>query len=195
MFHKEGYTTIVISMFIIGISILALDKFVTNEIVNRIISFCLLVVFLLILFIYKIPKRRFRRDDTTVLAPFDGKVVKISENEYSEELGEKVNKITIQRGFWDYRMILYPISGEIEENQNEKGKIGLKINNINIIIDNEQDVIFYDNVGKNIKQGEDAGFIKKCRKIDIYLPLNSKINVHLYSKIKGGQDSIASLSI
>ena len=40
-------------------------------------------------------------------------------------------------------------------------------------------------------QGDDAGFIKFGSRVDLFLPLDSKIKVELNQIVKGGKDTIA----
>jgi phosphatidylserine decarboxylase len=40
-------------------------------------------------------------------------------------------------------------------------------------------------------QGEDAGFIKFGSRVDVYLPLGTKVKVQLGDKVKGGVQVIA----
>ncbi|MFY7811070.1 MAG: phosphatidylserine decarboxylase, partial [Flavobacterium sp.] len=43
-----------------------------------------------------------------------------------------------------------------------------------------------------VKQGTDAGFIKFGSRVDLFLPLNTKIDVQLNQVVKGGETLIAS---
>ena len=43
----------------------------------------------------------------------------------------------------------------------------------------------------NVMQGTDAGFIKFGSRVDIFLPLGTKVNVSLGDKVKGGVQIIA----
>jgi len=52
-------------------------------------------------------------------------------------------------------------------------------------------IINYAKVGDNVIQGTDAGFIKFGSRVDLFLPLNSKIKVKLNQIVKGGLDTIA----
>ena len=52
-------------------------------------------------------------------------------------------------------------------------------------------IINYAKVGDNVIQGTDAGFIKFGSRVDLFLPLNSKIKVKLNQIVKGGEDTIA----
>jgi phosphatidylserine decarboxylase len=45
----------------------------------------------------------------------------------------------------------------------------------------------------NVVQGNDAGFIKFGSRVDLFLPLGTKLNVNLDQKVKGGETIIAEL--
>ena len=53
-------------------------------------------------------------------------------------------------------------------------------------------IVNYANVGQKITQGADAGFIKFGSRIDVFVPLDMKIDVQLHQKTKGGETVIAS---
>jgi phosphatidylserine decarboxylase len=52
-------------------------------------------------------------------------------------------------------------------------------------------IVNYAEEGQKVVQGEDAGFIKFGSRVDIYLPLGTKINVNLNDKAIGGKTIIA----
>ena len=54
-------------------------------------------------------------------------------------------------------------------------------------------IVNYAKVDMPVVQGEDAGFIKFGSRIDIFLPLDMKINVSLNDKAVGGETIIASI--
>ncbi len=53
-------------------------------------------------------------------------------------------------------------------------------------------IVNYAKKDKQVIQGEDAGFIKFGSRIDIFVPLDMKINVSLDQKTRGGETIIAS---
>jgi phosphatidylserine decarboxylase len=55
-------------------------------------------------------------------------------------------------------------------------------------------IVNYAQEGMMVKQGTDAGFIKFGSRVDLYLPLGTKINVSLNQKAVGGETIIASKS-
>ena len=52
-------------------------------------------------------------------------------------------------------------------------------------------IVNYATEGMQVVQGEDAGFIKFGSRVDLFLPLGTKINVVLNQKAVGGKTIIA----
>ena len=52
-------------------------------------------------------------------------------------------------------------------------------------------IVNYAKVGDKVVQGTDAGFIKFGSRVDLFLPLDSKIKVELDQIVKGAEDIIA----
>jgi len=52
-------------------------------------------------------------------------------------------------------------------------------------------IVNYAKEGEKVIQGTDAGFIKFGSRVDLFLPLNTKLNVKLGDKVKGGIQVIA----
>ena len=54
-------------------------------------------------------------------------------------------------------------------------------------------IVNYAEAGMEITQGEDAGFIKFGSRVDLFLPVGTKINLELNQVVKGGVDCIAEI--
>ena len=52
-------------------------------------------------------------------------------------------------------------------------------------------IVNYAKVDSRVVQGEDAGFIKFGSRVDLFLPLDSKIKVKINQMVVGGIDTIA----
>jgi phosphatidylserine decarboxylase len=52
----------------------------------------------------------------------------------------------------------------------------------------------YLEVGQSVRQGEDFGFIKFGSRVDIFLPLDTKIDVELNQKVMGNKTVIGHLN-
>jgi phosphatidylserine decarboxylase len=53
---------------------------------------------------------------------------------------------------------------------------------------------WYVNEGDAVDQGAEFGFIKFGSRVDVFLPLDAKINVNIGDKTKGGRTILAELS-
>ena len=54
-------------------------------------------------------------------------------------------------------------------------------------------IVNYSTVGQQVKQGEELGFIKFGSRVDLLLPIGTKINVSLNEVVKGGVSVIGVL--
>src|SRR5690606_20494853 len=54
-------------------------------------------------------------------------------------------------------------------------------------------IVWYVDEGKEVKQGEEFGFIKFGSRVDVFLPLGTKINVKLGDKVQGGTTVLAEI--
>ena len=55
-------------------------------------------------------------------------------------------------------------------------------------------IVYYPREGDMIRQGAELGFIKFGSRVDVFLPLGSKVNVSLGQKTVGGVTVLAELS-
>ena len=54
-------------------------------------------------------------------------------------------------------------------------------------------IVNYAKENNTVKQGTDQGFIKFGSRVDLFLPLDTKIKVKLNQKVKGGESIIAEM--
>ena len=54
-------------------------------------------------------------------------------------------------------------------------------------------IVNYAEEGTQVTQGEDAGFIKFGSRVDLFLPLNTPLDVKVNDMVKGGVQTIAHL--
>ena len=52
-------------------------------------------------------------------------------------------------------------------------------------------IVNYAEVGTTVVQGSDSGFIKFGSRVDVFLPLDTKLEVALNQKVKGGLTILA----
>jgi len=216
MFHKEGFRIIIITAFIVGLGILAIDKFVELIWLNKLLSLLVLGFYILILQFFRNPKRNTIINDAHIIAPVDGKVVVIEEVFEKEYFNEKRIQISIFMSPINVHVTRYPIGGEVVFSKYHPGKYLVawhpKSSEDNerttVVITNKtageilyrqvagalaRRIVNYAKPQMQVVQGSDAGFIKFGSRVDVFLPLNAVIKVNLNEKVKGGEQIIATL--
>ncbi|MDO9136732.1 MAG: phosphatidylserine decarboxylase family protein [Lutibacter sp.] len=216
MFHKEGFKIIIITAFIVGLGILAIDKFVELIWLNKLLSLLVLGFYILILQFFRNPKRNTIINDAHIIAPVDGKVVVIEEVFEKEYFKEKRMQVSIFMSPINVHVTRYPIGGEVVFSKYHPGKYLVawhpKSSEDNerttVVIANKtageilyrqvagalaRRIVNYAKPQMQVVQGSDAGFIKFGSRVDIFLPLNAVIKVNLNDRVKGGEQIIATL--
>ena len=215
MFHKEGHKIILISFILTVISFLLIDNFITETDWLRTVLMLLILVFLiLILQFFRNPKRLTSKNDHHIVSPVDGKVVVIEGYE-KEYLKKQCIQLSVFMSPINVHVTRYPTSGDITFSKYHPGKYLVawhpKASEENerttVVVKNKifGDVLFrqiagalakrivnYAKEGESAKQGEDSGFIKFGSRVDIYIPLDSKIKVKINDKVRGGESVLAS---
>ncbi len=214
MFHKEGHKIIVLFLSITIIDILIVEYFIENSTLKIFIQIISLLILILILQFFRNPKRNTVISNDKILSPVDGKVViikKVFEKEYFKD--ERL-QISVFMSPINVHVTRYPSSGEIvfskyhpgdylvawhpkSSEKNERTTIVLKTKTFGEILYRQiagalaRRIVNYAKVGANAIQGEDAGFIKFGSRVDLFLPLGSKVKVKLNQKVIGGETVIS----
>jgi len=151
-----------------------------------------------------------------VLAPADGKVVVIEETEESEYLKERRIQVSIFMSPINVHVNRNPVSGIIKyvkyhagkylvawhpksSTENERTTVvyqmndGLEILTRQIAGAMARRIKWYIKEGDIVDQGQEFGFIKFGSRVDVFLPLNAKVNVKIDEKTKGGRTVLAEL--
>ena len=215
MFHKEGFKIILITALIMVSGLLLIDNFISIYWLQKSLMIILLIFFVLVLQFFRDPKRNTVLDDQHVIAPADGKVVVIEEVEEKEYFKGKRRQISIFMSPLNVHVTRYPVSGKVVYSKYHPGKYLVawhpksseENERTTIVIHNDsagevlyrqiagavaRRIVNYAKKDKQVIQGEDAGFIKFGSRIDIFVPLDMKINVSLDQKTRGGETIIAS---
>jgi phosphatidylserine decarboxylase len=216
--HKEGYTSIAICVLLIFVSN-ALIQFYYPEAhalkwVVYILSFLLFVI---ILQFFRSPSFHISTDEAQVLCPADGKVVVIEETEETEYLKDKRIQISIFMSPINVHVNRNPVSGVVKYFRYHPGKYlvawhpksSTENERTTIVIENSlgipvlfrqiagamaRRIVWYVKEGDKVKQGQQFGFIKFGSRVDVFLPLGTKINIGLGEAVKGGRTVLAELS-
>ncbi|WP_026450600.1 phosphatidylserine decarboxylase family protein [Aequorivita capsosiphonis] len=214
MFHKEGFKIIVIALaIVIGLSLLA-NVFIENPTFRGGVIIALIILLLLVLQFFRNPKRNFLVHPEQVLSSVDGKVVVIEEVFEKEYFKDKRLQVSVFMSPINVHITRYPVGGKVIYSKYHPGKYLVawhpksseENERTTVVVKNSAfgDVLFrqiagamakrivnYAEVGQEVDQASDSGFIKFGSRVDIYLPLNAKIKVELNQKVKGGISIIA----
>ena len=79
MFHKEGYTIIIITLLVVAIGFVSTQTWVSPVWLQYVCYAALTILLILILQFFRNPKRQTLVSDHNIVAPVDGKVVVIEE--------------------------------------------------------------------------------------------------------------------
>jgi phosphatidylserine decarboxylase len=215
MFHKEGQTIIFITLIIVGSLFLLMD-FIGIPWLVKTLQIGLLLVFILILQFFRNPKRNTQPDDAHVISPVDGKVVVIEEVQEPEYFKDKRLQVSVFMSPINVHVTRYPIGGKVLFSKYHPGKYLVawhpKSSELNerttVVVENPKfgkvlyrqiagalarRIVNYAKKDQNVIQGSDAGFIKFGSRVDLFLPLDTKLDVKLNQKVRGGETVIAKL--
>ena len=213
-FHKEGYKIITITFIIAIAIILGAEKIFDTTLAIKITQVLTLGFVVLILQFFRNPNRKTTLNDVHIIAPVDGKVVVIEEVEEPEFFKDKRIQLSIFMSPINVHVTRYAMSGKIAYSKYHPGKYlvawhpkaSTENERTTVVIGNEtfgnvlyrqiagalaKRIVNYAKEGEMVTQGADAGFIKFGSRVDLFLPIGTKINVKLGDKVKGGVQIIA----
>ena len=215
--HREGYKSIAIGTLIFGaINFIYFYFFsASNAWLGWVIFFATLFLLLFLISFFRIPNRSLTINDNAIVAPADGKVVVIEETIDTEYFKDKRLQVSIFMSPANVHVNRNPISGTVVYNQYHKGKylvawhpksstdnerhsVVLRKGDTEILVKQiagalAKRIVNYLQVGQKVSQTQEFGFIKFGSRVDLLLPVGTKINVALNQAVEGGVTIIATL--
>jgi len=210
--HKEGYNILAGLAVFFAVVNLAVFWFFPNALM--IVGIVSMVLFLLVLQFFRNPNREITlTDDNIVYAPADGKIVTVEEVVEVEYFNAKRLQVSIFMSPVNVHVNRNPVSGTVNYFRYHPGKYLVawhpKSSTENertttVITNGEEEIMLrqiagfmakrivnYLDVGEKVEQGTDMGFIKFGSRMDIFLPLDAKLEVKIGQKVKGNKTIIA----
>ena len=210
--HKEGYGLIFI-VFFFALAMTTLwylyypkDKWALT------VSILSIIICLFIISFFRNPKRYIPIGDDSIICPADGKVVVIEDVMETEYFNEMRKQVSVFMSPANVHVNRSPIDGEVKYFKYHPGKYlvawhpksSTDNERTSMVIENEsfsvlvrqiagklaRRIVYYVEEGDEIERGEEFGFIKFGSRIDLFLPLNTQINVELNQKVRGGETII-----
>ncbi|SDE77234.1 phosphatidylserine decarboxylase [Mucilaginibacter pineti] len=216
-FHKEGYTSLAITILFIAVLNAVIQFYMPEAHVLKWIIYILSgFFFLVIVQFFRSPFFDISTDETTVLCPADGKVVVIEETDETEFLKDRRIQLSVFMSPVNVHVNRNPIAGVVSYFKYHKGKYlvawhpksSTENERTTIVIQNSEGVsvlfrqiagalarriVWYVKEGDIVEQGQQFGFIKFGSRVDVFLPLGTKILVNIGDVVKGGRTILAEL--
>jgi phosphatidylserine decarboxylase len=213
--HREGIKTIVITAILFGAINLASFYFLSYYFpwLSWFIFLASIIVWLFIISFFRVPGRQLVLGEDSVLCPADGKVVVIEEAYDEEYFKDKRLQISIFMSPANVHQNRNPVSGEVVYNQYHKGKYlvawhpksSTENERHTVVIKNQKAevlvkqiagavarrIVNYLKTGQKVEQGGELGFIKFGSRVDVLLPIGTKVEVKLNQAVVGGMTVLA----
>ena len=214
--HREGHIVLFILLIVLfGLNWAVFYFYPASVLAQNSAILASVIFYLLILQFFRNPIFAITQNTKHVLAPADGKVVVIEEVEETEYLRGKRKQISIFMSPVNVHVNRMPVAGQISffkyhpgkylvawhpksSTENERHSVVIKNNKAEILVKQiagalAKRIINYLREGQMIEQSAEFGFIKFGSRVDILLPVGTKVNVKLNEVVKGGITVLATL--
>lgn len=215
--HKEG-TPSIIFISALGVVLISLAYYAFPEIqvIKSLAVAISLFLLIVVLQFFRKPNRSLVENNAFLYAPADGKVVVIEETEEKEFYSDKRIQVSIFMSPLNVHINWFPLTGIVKYFKYHPGKY-LVAWHPKASTDNERTtvvverndgfsvllrqiagamarrIVCYAQEGEHAKQGSEMGFIKFGSRVDVFLPLGTKILVELDEKVTGNRTPLAEL--
>jgi phosphatidylserine decarboxylase len=214
---KEGYK-ILIYGFLVLLALNIVVEVIWAEYVlfKWIFLFLSLMLYLFILFFFRLPERTLEPDHGLIYSPADGKVVVIEETEEKEYFKDIRLQISIFMSPFNVHSNRYPISGRVKyvsyypgknmvawhpksSEFNERSSIVIETADGKEILVRQiagamaRRIVTYSRKGQEVRQGDELGFIKFGSRVDVFLPIGTEIEVPILQHVRANKSIIAKI--
>ena len=209
--HKEGYKSL--RNEIIILILLGFFSYISDSKIVDSLYAIMIFIFVITLNFFRIPKRTFERQNDIIYSPCDGKVVVIEETLETEYYKDKRIQVSVFMSPLNVHNNLYPISGMVTytkyhpgkflvawnpkaSTDNERSTVVVENNKISVLCRQiagalARRIITYSKAKDSVNSADEIGFIKFGSRVDLFLPIGTKIDVVIGDKVIGGQSVIA----
>jgi phosphatidylserine decarboxylase len=215
--HREGYRYILIATVLwAALGYLTYKFLYPWPWIMYPLNFICFLLWAWVIWFFRLPVRQFELGEQKIIAPADGKVVVIEETYEPEYFKDKRLQISIFMSPLNVHVNRSPIDGEVKYMKYHPGKYlvawhpksSTDNERTTLVIGNERVTVllrqvagalarricFYVKEGQTIKQNEEFGFIRFGSRVDVYLPVDTAVDVKIGQIVKGGITVLAHLS-
>lgn len=217
-FHREGRLTIAMTFILVAVMNIGMYLIFPSFSIwsGIIVAFSVFLLYIILQF-FRNPPRNTTPNPEHIIAPADGKVVVVEEVEEPEYFHGKRLQVSIFMSPLNVHVNRYPIGGIVSYVKYHAGlylvawhpKSSTDNERTTIVVKDEKGrevlfrqvagalakrIVHYSKVGDKAVQGGEMGFIKFGSRVDVYLPIGTKVNVPLNTVVRGGETAIATFS-
>ena len=214
--HREGYKYITIATVLFALIAWLNQHFLIDILwIYWPIQLVFFLLWLWIVWFFRIPNRVFTQGEDLVIAPADGKVVVIEETTETEYFKDKRLQVSIFMSPLNVHVNRSPIKGEVKYMKYHPGKYlvawhpksSTENERTTVVVGNQKNTLlmrqiagalarricYYVKEGQPIAQNEEFGFIRFGSRVDIYFPVGTQIDVKIGQKVEGGVTVLAKM--
>lgn len=216
MLHKEGHKILIITaLILIAINVVSYSLINTYWIKFGVLLASIFLFFMILQF-FRNPKRTTQFNNEHIVSPVDGKVVAIEEIYEKEYFKDNRLQVSIFMSPINVHITRHPVGGRVVYSKYHPGKFLVawhpksseENERTSVVVKNElvgevlyrqiagalaKRIVNYAEVDTEVEQGSESGFIKFGSRVDVFLPIGTKINVEINQKVKGGMSVIADI--
>jgi phosphatidylserine decarboxylase len=215
--HKEGYKILAYSLItLLILNIIVNIIWADQGIVKWAFFICSFMLYIFLLFFFRLPTRSFESDPGLIYAPADGKVVVIEETMENEYFKDMRLQVSIFMSPFNMHSNRYPVSGKVQyvcyhpgqnmvawhpksSELNERSTIVIKTNTGTEVMIRQiagavaRRIVTYAKENADVHQGDELGFIKFGSRVDIFLPIDTDIEIPILQQVKANKSIIAKI--
>jgi phosphatidylserine decarboxylase len=215
--HKEGYKILAFCLLILLVLNVIVNIIWADLIILKWAFFiCSFMLYIFLLFFFRLPTRFFETDPGLIYAPADGKVVVIEETMENEYFKDLRLQVSIFMSPFNMHSNRYPVSGKVKyvcyhpghnmvawhpksSELNERSTIVIKTDEGTEIMIRQiagavaRRIVTYAKENVDVHQGDELGFIKFGSRVDIFLPLGTEIEIPILQQVKANKSVIAKI--
>ena len=218
--HHEGTSTLILG-FIVYAILNALVYYWAGSccpMVSYVFFGITTIIYLVVVNFFRCPIRHYEEPDTEglIIAPADGKIVVIEEVEENEYFHDRRLMVSIFMSLFNVHANWVPCDGKVKlvrhhdgrfkaawlpkaSTENERSTVVIESSTSQEILVRQvagamaRRIVTYLQEGEECEIDEHMGFIKFGSRVDIYLPIGTKVNVELGQRTTGNETIIARL--
>lgn len=215
--HKEGYKIIAVVFLILAIlNIVSALKWPEVELLKWLLMGGSFLFFLFIVMFFRLPDRELEPDPLLIYAPADGKLVVVEETFEKEYFNDTRLQVSIFMSPFNMHSNRYPVSGKVKyvcyhsgkkivawhpksSELNERSTVVVECENGTEILVRQiagavaRRIVTYSKKGDVVRQGDELGFIKFGSRVDLFLPVDTEIEIPLFEEVRANRSVLAKI--